>query len=148
MSLLRRVIGGVLRRIRMRQGRTLREVAKAAGVSLPYLSEVERGRKEASSEVLAAICRALGIRLSDLLEEARDDLRRVEPRTPVGTRSAVATRPAEVPLPRYGDRLARLERHGDLHGALPGAALASGPRTTGLVHCGRVVTGLRRPVTV
>lgn len=83
MSLLRRVIGGVLRRLRMRQGRTLREVAEVAGVSVPYLSEVERGRKEASSEVLAAICRALGIRLSDLLEEARDDLRRVEPRTPV-----------------------------------------------------------------
>ncbi|MEV1147706.1 helix-turn-helix transcriptional regulator, partial [Micromonospora sp. NPDC049799] len=82
MSLLRRVIGGVLRRLRQRQGRTLREVAAAAGVSVPYLSEVERGRKEASSEVLAAICRALGIRLSDLLEEARDDLRRVEPRIP------------------------------------------------------------------
>ncbi|SCL36783.1 Helix-turn-helix domain-containing protein [Micromonospora pallida] len=83
MSLLRRVIGGVLRRLRTRQGRTLREVAGAAGVSVPYLSEIERGRKEASSEVLAAICRALGIRLSDLLEEARDELRRVEPRTPV-----------------------------------------------------------------
>ncbi|WP_348651109.1 helix-turn-helix domain-containing protein [Micromonospora sp. WMMD882] len=83
MSLLRRVIGGVLRRLRIGQGRTLREVAETAGVSVPYLSEVERGRKEASSEVLAAICRALGIRLSDLLEEARDDLRRLEPRTPV-----------------------------------------------------------------
>ncbi|MFJ8582757.1 helix-turn-helix domain-containing protein [Micromonospora sp. NPDC093277] len=83
MSLLRRVIGGVLRRVRLRQGRTLREVAQAAGVSLPYLSEVERGRKEASSEVLAAICRALGIHLSDLLEEARDELRRVERRAPV-----------------------------------------------------------------
>lgn len=83
MSLLRRVIGGVLRRLRTRQGRTLREVADAAGVSVPYLSEVERGRKEASSEVLEAICRALGIRLSDLLEEARDDLRRLEPRTPL-----------------------------------------------------------------
>jgi len=85
MSLLRRVIGGVLRRVRLRQGRTLREVAQAAGVSLPYLSEVERGRKEASSEVLAAICRALGIHLSDLLEEARDELRRVERRTPVAS---------------------------------------------------------------
>lgn len=113
MSLLRRVIGGVLRRIRTRQGRTLREVAEAAGVSLPYLSEVERGRKEASSEVLAAICRALGIRLSDLLEEARDDLRRVEPRTPVGPRAAVAAHAVALPLPRYGDRLARLEQHGD-----------------------------------
>ncbi|WP_028193332.1 helix-turn-helix domain-containing protein [Salinispora pacifica] len=84
MSLLRRVIGGVLRRVRMRQGRTLREVATAAGVSMPYLSEVERGRKEASSEVLAAVCRALGIRLSDLLGEARDELRRLERPEPMG----------------------------------------------------------------
>ncbi|WP_229402729.1 helix-turn-helix domain-containing protein [Micromonospora okii] len=90
MSLLRRVIGAVLRRVRQRQGRTLREVAEAAGVSLPYLSEVERGRKEASSEVLAAVCRALGIGLSDLLEEARDDLRRVERRVPAAPRSALA----------------------------------------------------------
>lgn len=94
MSLLRRVIGGVLRRLRLRQGRTLREVAESAGVSVPYLSEVERGRKEASSEVLAAICRALGIHLSDLLEEARDELRRVEPRTPVT--------PPRVPTARRG----------------------------------------------
>ncbi|WP_027660805.1 helix-turn-helix domain-containing protein [Salinispora fenicalii] len=84
MSLLRRVIGGVLRRLRVRQGRTLREVAAAAGVSMPYLSEVERGRKEASSEVLAAVCRALGIRLSDLLGEARDELRRLERPEPMG----------------------------------------------------------------
>ncbi|NES16572.1 MULTISPECIES: helix-turn-helix domain-containing protein [Micromonospora] len=89
MSLLRRVIGGVLRRVRLRQGRTLREVALAAGVSLPYLSEVERGRKEASSEVLAAICRALGIHLSDLLEEARDELRRAERRAPVTSGSGL-----------------------------------------------------------
>ncbi len=88
MSLLRRVIGAVLRRERQRQGLTLREVARAAGVSVPYLSEVERGRKEASSEVLAAVCRALGLYLSDLLEAVRDDLRRVErrmPSTPLGT---------------------------------------------------------------
>ncbi|MGN9774512.1 helix-turn-helix domain-containing protein [Micromonospora sp. H33] len=97
MSLLRRVIGGVLRRLRQRQGRTLRDVAQAAGVSMPYLSEIERGRKEASSEVLAAICRALGIRLSDLLEEARDDLRRVERHEPVGSAPARFDR---VPLSR------------------------------------------------
>lgn len=92
MSLLRRVIGGVLRRLRQSQGCTLREVASSAGVSVPYLSEVERGRKEASSEVLAAICRALGIRLSDLLEEARDDLRRIEPRIPGAPRAALTRR--------------------------------------------------------
>ncbi len=77
--LLRHLIGAALRRARQRQGRTLREVADAARVSMPYLSEVERGRKEASSEVLAAICRALGLRLSDLLEEVRQDLTRLEP---------------------------------------------------------------------
>ncbi|MBQ1025204.1 helix-turn-helix domain-containing protein [Micromonospora sp. C95] len=100
MSLLRRVIGAVLRRERQHQGRTLREVARAAGVSVPYLSEVERGRKEASSEVLAAICRALGLHLSDLLEEVRDELRRVERRLP-------ATRQADrVPGDRVpGDRV-------------------------------------------
>ncbi|MFG1674158.1 helix-turn-helix domain-containing protein [Micromonospora sp. NPDC049282] len=103
MSLLRRVIGGVLRRIRLRQGRTLREVAQVAGVSLPYLSEVERGRKEASSEVLAAICRALGIHLADLLEEARDELRRERP-TPVGSGVPLA-RLDRVPAARSGPQL-------------------------------------------
>ncbi|MDO3701413.1 helix-turn-helix domain-containing protein [Micromonospora sp. C28SCA-DRY-2] len=107
MSLLRRVIGGVLRRLRLRQGRTLREVAVAAGVSVPYLSEIERGRKEASSEVLAAICRALGIRLSDLLEEARDDLRRVEPRIPTAPRAALA-RLERVPVSRHEESAPRL----------------------------------------
>ncbi|MFI7023114.1 helix-turn-helix domain-containing protein [Micromonospora sp. NPDC049900] len=82
MTLLRRVIGTVLRRQRQRQRRTLREVAEAAGVSVPYLSEVERGRKEASSEVLGAVSRALGLALSDLLGEVRDELRRVERPTP------------------------------------------------------------------
>lgn len=65
--LLRRVIGEVLRSIRVNQSRTLREVSKVAQVSLGYLSEVERGQKEASSELLAAICGALRIPLSELL---------------------------------------------------------------------------------
>jgi len=76
MPLLRRVIGAVLRRIRLAQGRTLREVADMAGVSLPYLSEVERGTKEASSEVLAAICRALGLPMPELLDEVRKEMLR------------------------------------------------------------------------
>ncbi|HEX9065136.1 MAG TPA: helix-turn-helix transcriptional regulator, partial [Streptosporangiaceae bacterium] len=59
--LLRAMFGDHLRRTRLAQRRTLADVARAAKVSLPYLSEVERGRKEASSEVLAAICDALGI---------------------------------------------------------------------------------------
>lgn len=81
MALLRRVIGAVLREVRRRQGRTLRDVAEAAGVSLPYLSEVERGTKEPSSEILAAICRALGLPLTDLLDEVRRELLR-ETRAP------------------------------------------------------------------
>ncbi len=103
MSLLRRVIGAVLRRERQHQGRTLREVAQAAGVSVPYLSEVERGRKEASSEVLAAICRALGLHLSDLLEEVRDELRRVERRLPA-TGPAAHVRTGGVPATRAATR--------------------------------------------
>ncbi len=72
--LLRTVVGDVLRLTRREQRRTLADVADAAKVSMPYLSEVERGRKEASSEVLAAICAALGIDLGDLLARAGSDL--------------------------------------------------------------------------
>ncbi|NVN50242.1 transcriptional regulator ClgR [Mycolicibacterium hippocampi] len=73
-ALLREVIGDVLRRSRVEQGRTLREVSDSARVSLGYLSEVERGRKEASSELLSAICGALDVPLSRVLSEAGDDL--------------------------------------------------------------------------
>ncbi|MDO5701200.1 MAG: helix-turn-helix transcriptional regulator [Bowdeniella nasicola] len=66
---LREVIGSVLREIRLDQGRTLREVSSAAQVSLGYLSEVERGQKEASSELLSAICAALAIPLSHFLKD-------------------------------------------------------------------------------
>ncbi|MEK9898609.1 MAG: helix-turn-helix transcriptional regulator [Actinomycetota bacterium] len=67
MIVMREVLGEELRRRRQDQGRTLREVSGAAAVSLGYLSEVERGHKEASSELLAAICDALEVSLSDLL---------------------------------------------------------------------------------
>ena len=72
--LLRTVVGEVLRRRRLEQRRTLAEVAKEACVSVQYLSEVERGRKEPSSEVLAAVCDSLRIDLPDLLAEVRRDL--------------------------------------------------------------------------
>src|SRR5262249_48141539 len=72
--LLRTLIGAALRRARLEQGRTLAEVAREARVSMPYLSEVERGRKEASSEVLAAVCDALRIDLADLLAATGRDL--------------------------------------------------------------------------
>lgn len=74
MVLLRRVIGDALRARRQGQHRTLREVSTAANVSLGYLSEIERGQKEASSELLAAICDALGARLSEVLREVGDTL--------------------------------------------------------------------------
>lgn len=67
--LLRHAIGEVLRDVRQRQNRTLREVSHSARVSLGYLSEVERGQKEASSELLASICQALEIPLSQMLAE-------------------------------------------------------------------------------
>lgn len=73
-ALLREVIGDVLRRARTEQGRTLREVSDSARVSLGYLSEVERGRKEASSELLSAICSALDVPLSRVLSEAGDEM--------------------------------------------------------------------------
>jgi transcriptional regulator with XRE-family HTH domain len=71
---LREAVGGALRRRRLAQGRTLREVAEAAGVSLTYLSEVERGRKEASSEVLEAVCAALRLGLAELFFEVAETL--------------------------------------------------------------------------
>ena len=77
-ALLREVIGDVLRRARTSQGRTLREVSDSARVSLGYLSEVERGRKEASSELLSAICGALDMPLSRVLSDAGDNMAREE----------------------------------------------------------------------
>ena len=71
---LRQAVGEALRRRRLAQGRTLREVAEAAGMSLTYLSEVERGRKEASSEVVEAVCAALRLVLPDLLFEVAETL--------------------------------------------------------------------------
>lgn len=72
--LLREAIGDRLRHARTNQRRTLREVSRSARVSLGYLSEVERGRKEASSELLAAICDALELPLSELLYHVATDL--------------------------------------------------------------------------
>jgi transcriptional regulator with XRE-family HTH domain len=98
MVLLRQMLGDALRRVRVRQGRTLREVSASARVSLGYLSEVERGQKEASSELLASICGALGAPLSQVLREVSDSFALaelqsepalsapVEPALPVGAR--------------------------------------------------------------
>jgi transcriptional regulator with XRE-family HTH domain len=76
--LLRHAVGAALRRIRLDRGLTLREVAATARVSMPYLSEIERGRKEPSSEVLAGVCAALGMTIVDLLDETRGEMRAAE----------------------------------------------------------------------
>src|SRR5947209_3302263 len=79
MTLLRTQLGNTLRVHRLRQRRTLRDVSGAARVSLGYLSEVERGQKEASSELLASICDALDVELADLLAEVSLEMRMAEP---------------------------------------------------------------------
>jgi len=72
MVLFRRLLGDVLRERRMQKGLTLREVSAGARVSLGYISEIERGQKEASSELLASLCGALEAPLSDVLREVSD----------------------------------------------------------------------------
>jgi XRE family transcriptional regulator, stress-response regulator len=99
MVLLRHLLGDALRRLRQRQGRTLREVSAAARVSLGYLSEVERGQKEASSELLAAICSALGAPLSQVFREVSDNFALAELQNePVlaGVREPALDAPASV----------------------------------------------------
>jgi transcriptional regulator with XRE-family HTH domain len=96
--LWRDVVGDVLRRERLAQERTLKDVADAARISMPYLSELERGRKEASSEVLAAAAHALGLGLADLLVRAHS---RLAPQ-PRPLRARTAPRPTEAHS-RLGD---------------------------------------------
>ena len=98
MVLLRRVIGDALRARRQSQRRTLREVSTSANVSLGYLSEIERGQKEASSELLSSICDALGAQLSEVLRDVSDTMALAEQMeealAPVNEQPA-ATAPAE-----------------------------------------------------
>jgi transcriptional regulator with XRE-family HTH domain len=109
MAVLRRLIGDALRRERLAQHRTLREVSGSARVSLGYLSEVERGQKEASSELLAAICEALDVPLSRVLHEVSGELALAEiaelgslpgvaavPACAVGRPAVAAARPSLV----------------------------------------------------
>jgi transcriptional regulator with XRE-family HTH domain len=74
MILVRRLLGDVLRQQRQRQGRSLRDVSAEARVSMGYISEIERGQKEASSECLAAICAALDVPLSIVLAEVSAEM--------------------------------------------------------------------------
>jgi len=117
MVLLRHLLGDVLRRLRVRQGRTLREVSGAARVSLGYLSEVERGQKEASSELLAAICTALGVSLSHVLREVSDGFALIELQTGQvfdAPKEPALSSPAErelVPSPAGPDGAVGTARH-------------------------------------
>jgi transcriptional regulator with XRE-family HTH domain len=106
MVLLRRVIGDALRARRQGQHRTLREVSTAANVGLGYLSEIERGQKEPSSELLAAICDALGARLSELLREVSDTVALAEqmPGVLVPVQDEPAPVPAAAPVRKATNR--------------------------------------------
>src|SRR5262245_41135295 len=110
--LLREAIGDRLRHARTNQRRTLREVSRAARVSLGYLSEVERGRKEASSELLSAICDALDLPLSALLHNVATDISALE----------------SVELPETAEQVERADA---------GASEKTGPRAS--VEGGRLV---------
>ncbi|MGQ0845467.1 MAG: helix-turn-helix domain-containing protein [Sporichthyaceae bacterium] len=94
MVLLRRLLGDVLRNRRQEQGRTLREVSASARVSLGYLSEVERGQKEASSELLASICDALEVRMSELMRDVADQLAHAE----LASGNVLALEPVAAPV--------------------------------------------------
>jgi transcriptional regulator with XRE-family HTH domain len=123
MTLLRRVLGETLRGLRLRQRRTLREVSGAARVSLGYLSEVERGQKEASSELLAAICDALDVRLSELLREVTETMQRSERSTEV----------AGVPARQLVGAGARVQTGGGVPAGEPRVRIpANGMRANGL----------------
>jgi transcriptional regulator with XRE-family HTH domain len=91
MVLFRRLLGEVLRSQRMRQGRTLRELSAEARVSLGYISEIERGQKEASSELLGALCAALDVPLSEVLSEVSDAVALEE------AAAAIQLQPLELP---------------------------------------------------
>ncbi|MEW6864024.1 helix-turn-helix transcriptional regulator [Trueperella pyogenes] len=97
--LFRRELGDVLRDYRQRQGRTLREVSSDARVSLGYLSEVERGQKEASSELLQSICRALNVPMSHVLRLVADRIDIAEGRIPPMMRKARSVRTVGMRIP-------------------------------------------------
>jgi transcriptional regulator with XRE-family HTH domain len=103
MILIRRLLGDVLRRKRQDEGRTLRQLAAAARISPGYLSEIERGQKEPSSELLAAICDALEARLSDVLREVSIELAAAELAAQLESERISASVPSNaVPTARVG----------------------------------------------
>jgi transcriptional regulator with XRE-family HTH domain len=149
--LLRRVLGDALRARRQAQHRTLREVSGAANVSLGYLSEIERGQKEASSELLSAICDALGAQLSELMRDVSDTLelaeltesgllrreRRLEP-AGVGAGSGAGAEPGE-PI-----EFAAEEQPVEFTAPPPREPEAYGGTVTNFVGDGAVAVAVRR----
>jgi transcriptional regulator with XRE-family HTH domain len=133
MTLLRTHLGTTLRGHRLRQRRTLRDVSGAARVSLGYLSEVERGQKEASSELLASICDALEVELADLLAEVSQQLRRPD----AGRDGAVR------PLPAAPESTAGEPNAAAPPAAEPAPAPAAEPALA-LVGAGPARSGVRR----
>lgn len=142
--LLRRVIGDALRARRQAQHRTLREVSTAANVSLGYLSEIERGQKEASSELLAAICEALGAALSEVLRDVSDTLATAEdlPRVlvPVGAPESEPS-PEATPAPEPAAAQAAEARIG--RGAPRSKVSADAKLSVAVHHDGPLRTTLR-----
>lgn len=112
MVLFRRQLGDVLRGERMRRGMTLRELSSEARISLGYISEIERGQKEASSELLASICSALDVPLSEILSEVSDAVALEE--------AALAMQLEDVTVDTTSLRPARTES-----GSRPGDVVAS-----------------------
>jgi transcriptional regulator with XRE-family HTH domain len=131
MVLLRQLLGDVLRRLRIRQGRTLREVSASARVSLGYLSEVERGRKEASSELLAAICGALDTPLSQVFREVSDNFALAE----LQSEPVLGGVPREPGLRLPGDRVPADHR---ISVEVPGSARPADDRLDGMGPVGDV----------
>lgn len=152
MVLLRKVIGDALRARRLAQHRTLREVSTAANVSLGYLSEIERGHKEASSELLASICDALGAPISQMLGEVSATFALAEqmdeafadtaltdevvpaatigpPVAPVTNSVVRAHEPAELEVTE-GDLTVQVRSHGPLRTTLTARRAAPGDRRT------------------
>ncbi len=143
MVLLRKVIGDALRARRLAQHRTLREVSTAANVSLGYLSEIERGHKEASSELLASICDALGAPLSQMLGDASATFALAEqmseqveqvfaaaeaPETSAAVTNAVAADAGLDALVTDGELTVQVHSDGPLRTTLTAKRTAPGPR--------------------
>jgi transcriptional regulator with XRE-family HTH domain len=132
MILIRRLLGDVLRRKRQDEGRTLRQLAAEARISPGYLSEIERGQKEPSSELLSAICDALDVRLSDLLRDVSIELAAAELAAQleaerVGVGSALA---GSVPTARVGTAVKSVPLAKPVRAAVrPGARPAPRPVT-------------------